>query len=377
MPRKTALVLFLALLCFILGLITALYFPIPAHLGAVVTQLLQGKIRPFAVKRNFSETIGYVTDRKPGPTVDGNVTYLGQYAGQLSYGLITVQVPQHHPAGSPIDPGAIKKVESMPYPAFLKFLRDQSGKPLVIWIHGYRLSFPVSTSYCAEIARDLDIDANVLTFDWASNESVLGYNQDVLQIPQSTNHLVDLLETINNEVKPAKIIIIGHSLGCRLVCLALQQLYNNPKAQRLKLDHVIFLAPNVDREEFNQNFKSELQALVNRLTIYVASDDNVLLLGKLLYNVDSIGLPEQFSPDTNLDEIQTFLYYEKQLPGKIDLVDVSFSKKDFLRKHRLFLERPVLEDLFWLIHDDHPAAQRHLLKYKGTRNQTDYWVIPP
>jgi hypothetical protein len=117
--------------------------------------------------------------------------------------------------------------------------------------------------------------------------------------------------------------------------------------------------------------------LVSRLTIYVASDDNVLLLGKLLYNVDSIGLPEQFSPDTNLDEIQTFLYYEKRLPGKIDLVDVSFSKKDFLRKHRLFLERPVLEDLFWLIHDDYPAAKRHLLKYQGTKNPTDYWVIPP
>jgi hypothetical protein len=117
--------------------------------------------------------------------------------------------------------------------------------------------------------------------------------------------------------------------------------------------------------------------LVNRLTIYVASDDNVLLLGKLLYNVDSIGLPEEFSPDTNLDEIQTFLYYEKQLPGKIDLVDVSFSKKDFLRKHRLFLERPVLEDLFWLIHDDYPAAKRHLLKYQGAKNPTDYWVIPP
>ncbi len=145
----------------------------------------------------------------------------------------------------------------------------------------------------------------------------------------------------------------------------------------MKLDHVVFLAPNVDREEFNQNFKSGLQALVKRLTIYVASDDNVLLLGKLLYNVDSIGLPEQFSPDTNLDEIQTFLYYEKQLPGKIDLVDVSFSKKDFLRKHRLFLERPVMEDLFWLIHDDYPAAKRHLLKYKGTHNPTDYWVIPP
>jgi hypothetical protein len=56
----------------------------------------------------------------------------------------------------------------------------------------------------------------------------------------------------------------------------------------------------VDREEFDQSFKPALQSLVNRLTIYVASDDNVLLLGKLLYNVDSIGLPERFSPDTNL-----------------------------------------------------------------------------
>jgi hypothetical protein len=83
-------------------------------------------------KRNFNEIIGYVTDRKAGPTVDGNVTYLGQYAGQASYGLITVQVPQHHPAGSPIDATAIKKVESIPYPAFLKYLQDQSEKPLVV-----------------------------------------------------------------------------------------------------------------------------------------------------------------------------------------------------------------------------------------------------
>src|SRR5438045_9196060 len=62
---------------------------------------------------------------------------------------------------------------------------------------------------------------------------------------------------------------------------------------------------------------------------------------------------------------------------KINLIDVSFSKKDFLKKHRLFLERPFLENLFWLIHDDYPAAKRHLLKYKGGKSRTDYWVIAP
>src|SRR5262249_17945293 len=151
--------LLLVLLCYILGLVTASYVPIPAHLGALLTTLLQGKI------------------------------------------------------------------------------------------------------------RDLNIDANVVTFDWTSNESVLGYAQDVLQLPESTKHLVELLKTINNEVKPQKIAIIAHSLGCRLVCLALQQLRADPEAANLKLDQVVFLAPNVDREEFDRNFKSELEALVNRLTI--------------------------------------------------------------------------------------------------------------
>lgn len=378
MRKKTALVVLLAALCYVLGLVTVSYFPIPAHVGAGLTRLLQGRVRPFMVSRNFNETIGYVTDRKAGPLAEGNVTYLSEYAGQASYGLINVEVPQHHPFSSPIDSSAIKKVDSIPYPAFLQFLQDQSGKPLVIWIHGFRASFPLSTIHCAQVARALDIDANVLTFDWASNESVLGYTGDVRQIPHSTKHLVDLLEAINNEVKPPKIIIIAHSLGCRLVCLALENLYKDPNLKNLKLDHVIFIAPNVDREEFDQSFKPALRSLVNRLTIYVASDDNVLLLGKLLYNVDSIGLPERFSPDTNLDEIQTFLYYEKQLPGQIDLVDVSFSsKQDSLKKHRLFLERPVLEDLYWLIRDDYPAAKRHLLKYNGTKTSTDYWVIPP
>jgi esterase/lipase superfamily enzyme len=374
--KKPALVLFLVTVCYALGLITASYFPIPAHVGAVLTRLLQGRVRPFSVSRNFNETIGYVTDRKPGPLSDGNVTYLGEYAGQVSYGLVKIEVPLHDRAGSPLDVGAIKKVESVPYPAFLEFLLAHSGKPLVVWIHGYQATFLLSTSHCAQVARDLNIDANVLTFDWANSESVFGYTRDVAQISRSTKHLVDLLEAINNEVKPPKIIVIAHSLGCRLACLALQKLYSDPNTKSLKLDHVIFIAPNVDREEFDRNFKSALQALVNRLTIYVTSDDNALLLGKLLYNVDSIGLPEQFSPDTNLDEIQTFLYYEKQLPGKIDLVDVSFSpKKDFLKKHRLFLERPVLEDLYWLIRDDYPAEKRHLLKYNGSK--ADYWVIPP
>jgi esterase/lipase superfamily enzyme len=377
--RKNAVVVILLVaLCYILGLVTASYFTHHgAHLGAALTRLLNGKVQPFVVRRNFNQTIYYVTDRKEGPRSNGNATYVSDYAGQVSYGFIKLQIPEDRVAGSQISDDVIRKVESIPYENFIRLLQDQAAKPLVIWIHGYRPSFNLSAIHCAQLAHDLNIDANILTFDWTSSESVLGYTRDLLQVPRSTKHLVNLLEAVSNEVKPRKIIVVAHSLGCRLVCLALQKLNNDPNAKNLKLDHVIFLMPNVDREEFDENFKSELQNLVNRITIYVASDDNVLLLGKLLYNVDSIGLTEHFSPDTELDEIQTFLYYEKQLPDKIDLVDVSFfSKKDFLRKHRVFLERPVVEDLYWLIHD-YPAAKRHLLKYSENKSPSGYWVIPP
>ena len=378
MRKKTVVVLLLVALCYLLGLVTASYFTRHgARLGAALTRLLNGKVQPFVVRRNFNQTIYYVTDRKEGPRSNGNATYVSDYAGQVSYGFIRLQIPEDRVAGSQINEDVIKKVDPVPYENFIRLLQSQPAKPLVIWIHGYRPSFNLSAIHCAQLAHDLNIDANILTFDWTSSESVLGYTRDLLQVPRSTKHLVNLLDAINNEVKPQKIIVIAHSLGCRLVCLALQKLNNDPNAKNLKLDHVIFLMPNVDREEFDQDFKSELQNLVSRITIYVASDDNVLLLGKLLYNVDSIGLTEHFSPDTELDEIQTFLYYEKQLPDKIDLVDVSFfSKKDFLGKHRIFIERPVVDDLYWLIHD-YPAAKRHLLQYRESKSPSGYWVIPP
>jgi len=378
--RKTIGVVFLLiLLSYILGLVSGFHLPTGAvHLSAGLTRLLHGKVRPLVVTRSFNETIYYVTDRKAAPHVDGNASYLGQYAGQVSYGLIKVQVPDDRHVGSPLSFYGVRKVESISSPEFIKFLQDQSAKPLVIWIHGYKASFNDNNMYCAQIAYDLNMDANILSFDWANSESFLGYARDAFQVKRSAKHLVNLLETISNEVKPQKVVIIAHSLGSQLVCLALQKMYNNPNAKNVKLDHVIFLAPNIDGDEFDQNFKSALAALVSRVTIYVSSDDNALLLSKLLYNIDSIGLPERFSADTNLDEIQAFLSYGKEIPEKIDLVDVSFlAKKDLLKKHRIFLDRPVLEDLFWLIHNDQPAEKRHLLKYERSQNAANYWVIPP
>jgi hypothetical protein len=81
--KKTALVVLVAALCYILGLLTAFYFPIPAHLGAALTRLLQGTVRPVMVSRNFNETIGYVTDRKAGSLADGTLRTMANTRDRL------------------------------------------------------------------------------------------------------------------------------------------------------------------------------------------------------------------------------------------------------------------------------------------------------
>jgi len=381
--RKRAGVIILLVLCYALGVLSAFYFPFRAvHVDALLIRLLGGKVPPFLAERTFKQTVWYVTDRKQGPSTGGNVSYLGEYAGEVSHGLIKLEIPEDRELGSLIGPSAIKNVEPISRAQFVKSLQQQSAKPVVIWIHGYKASFINNITGYAQIACDLDMDANFVNFDWTSTGSSTDFTRDVFQLKRSTEHLANLLETISNEVKPSKIVVLAHSLGSDLTCLALQKLYNDPKAKNLKLDHVILLVPTVERDDFDQTFKSELQAMVKRLTVYVLSGDPALLLSKLLYNIDAIGLPENFSPhpkpETDPSEIQAFLYYQKQLPDKIDLVDVSyFEKKHTFTKHRIYRERPVLEDMFWLIQDDYPAEKRYLVKFGSNQTPIDYWLIPP
>jgi hypothetical protein len=152
--RKNAVVvLLLVALCYILGLVTASYFTLHGgHLGTGVTRLLHGKVQPLIVRRNFNETIYYVTDRKEGPGSNGNATYVSDYAGQVSYGFIRVQIPEDRVAGSQISDDVIRKVESIPSENFIRLLKEQAAKPLVVWIHGYRPSFNLSAIHCAQLS---------------------------------------------------------------------------------------------------------------------------------------------------------------------------------------------------------------------------------
>ena len=49
---------------------------------------------------------------------------------------------------------------------------------------------------------------------------------------------------------------------------------------------MVLTAPDIDHEQFNQQFKGELQTLAKHLTVYVSSNDRALLVSRLVNLVD-------------------------------------------------------------------------------------------
>lgn len=367
MIKKIIILTLVILLTFIAGLSVSFY--LHAHhsfVGSFLSRIFQQEPLPLNVKKKFNDLIYYATERD----LKNNT---------LNYGTVQLQVPITHQLGDSLTFDMFKSIEPLSEADFFAQLKKRADKPLIIWVHGFNTSFNLSTAFIGQIATDLNLDATFLMYDWDSKATVFNYQQDFQQLTVSADHFVTFLNQISNQVKPKKMIIIAHSLGTRLVSLVFQKLYQDPKWRdpEIEFSNVIFIAPNLDFNDFNKNFKREITSMVKRLTVYVASDDNALLLAKLLYNINSLGLPQKFDPNTQLDEIQSFLSLEQQLPNSIDLVDVSYLTKKGASKHLYFKERPVLEDLNRLLSTDHAAHERYLLKYSAPNVTTQYWFIPP
>lgn len=378
--KKIILTILLVFLSFTTGVIFTFY----NYVGKTAFSRFLESLLPLLplphIEEKFNGTLYYATDRTMIQTNTG-IDYLEKPSENISYGVLTTKVLQERYIGTSIPFDSNWKITPLSRDSLIKKLQYDNKKPLIIWVHGHKNSFQTNFADFAQLAYDININATFLTFDWASKNLPEAYKENTQQILISSKHFADLLDDLVKTVKPPRMIIIAHSLGCRLVALTLKELYDkrNWSDADKELSDVIFIAPDIDRKDYSERLNLSLISMVNKLSVYVSSKDNALLLSKLLYGTRSIGLPIKSSSNTELDEIQAFLYYQKTRPHTIDIIDVSYLPiKDFLR-HIYFQERPVLEDLHDLIDENIPAEHRYLLKYKNgdTKDRVNYWFISP
>ncbi|MFH1189918.1 MAG: alpha/beta hydrolase [Candidatus Omnitrophota bacterium] len=332
--------------------------------------------------------IFYATDRDILDAASLSPAFGKNIAKSMTYGELNVKIDPRVGIGTML-PNKLKRhgvigvqdVTKLDDEAFIRKLTDAVAasphKSLMIVVFGYKDNFEATAIKASYFTYLLDINTPVLLFDWPGDQSVSigGYLKAREYAGASGAYLGKLIDDVVTKVGPEKLWINASSLGCQVVCDAFEYIYKDPDHAdaELEIDHIVFAAPDVGQEEFDDQFKTELAALSKRLTTYVSSNDEALLMSAFITGKQRLGRQRTKEHD-QMEEAKDMLYLKSLSPDKITLIDVTPVNKASYG-HGYYLESPEFYDDFYMrILDKEPNVNRrlYLLKYK---NNTDYWVL--
>jgi esterase/lipase superfamily enzyme len=271
----------------------------------------------------------------------------------------------------------IREVEKAAFVEKLgRFVDASPGRSLLIVVHGFREGFSSALRKTAFIASILDINTPVLLFDWPGDQgsSMRGYRKARTVAEASGADLARTIEIIVREIRPDHLSLIANSMGGQVVVNAFGVLYADADMAdaEKELDHVVLTAPDVDHAEFNQQFKDEIRAFANDLTVYVSSNDRALLMSRVINRGTRLG--ESTLSTDQLAEAESLSRLVEPDSDLIRLVDVTPVNRT-RNFHNFSLETPeFFDDLYLrLTSDDIP---RNRLVYRvQTPNDSVYWVL--
>jgi len=250
------------------------------------------------------------------------------------------------------------------------------GRSLLIIIHGFREGFPSALRKTAFVASILDINTPVLVFDWPGDQgsSLRGYRNARAVAEASGAELARMIEIVLDEINPDHLSIIANSMGAQVVADAFSILYMNADLAdaEKELDDVVLTAPDVDHAKFNNQFKQEIKALANNLTVYVSSNDRALLMSRLINRAARLG--ESTLSMDQLPEALNILDLIELDDDLITLVDVTPVNRT-RNFHNFSLETPEFFDDLYLRLTTEDIPKSRLLYKVQTSDDSVYWVL--
>jgi len=276
----------------------------------------------------------------------------------------------------------VKQLRELERQVFVDDLREMVQKSpqqsLLVVIHGFRERFPSALRKTAFLGHVLDINSPVLLFDWPGDQgsSMRGYRSARNLAIESGVELAKTLELIVRDVKPEKLWLIANSMGGQVVASAFSELNKNPEFAdaEFEFEDVVLTAPDVSREEFDTQFKQEINALTRDLTVYVSSNDRALVMSRIINRDTRLG--ESSLNPSMLDETSRFMELFDEESNNLSLVDVTPVNRT-RNFHNFSLETPeFFDDLFMRLTNE--KTPRHRLIYKfETPHGANYWVLTP
>ncbi len=314
----------------------------------------------------------YGTDRKINPENSDWEDYYTEGRDKLQLGVAQVSIPKKHKFGEMERPNrllfwqkekigehvVVVKLKDINKKDFTKLLSNKlknvTEKDILIFIHGFNVTFASAIRRTAQISYDLQFKGVPMTYSWPSQGDVNSYMKDESSIQYTVPQLLIFLQTIIENREDANIHIIGHSMGTRALTNALKEIsYIYPNKPVFK--NIILAAPDIDKDVFI-GLLPFITKTTEQITLYASSDDTALKLSQTLHSGGRIG---QGGDDIFVIE-------------NLDTIDATGVDTSLLG-HSYFAEKEVLlNDLKDVIEKSLPPTKRKSLIEK-IKSQLAYW----
>jgi esterase/lipase superfamily enzyme len=313
-------------------------------------------------------------------TLDGSSWFLesptlfsGDYSEEVKFGVCQVTIPEIHVPGhleSPslfmrfelkADPSkhiVLAKTEQLEREEFFKKLHanmDQNGKNLLVFIHGYNVSFEDAARRTAQMAVDLEFHGAPVFYSWPSHNDWYRYPDDALNIQASVGQIRAFLEQLARDSGAEAIHLVAHSMGNVGLTQALAKLESDEPL----FHQVILAAPDIDAGVFKEQIAPRITGKAKRVTLYTSKTDLALLASRYFNQGHRVG-----------DSSQGVVVF----PG-IETIDATSIDSSLLGHSYYGSSINVLEDIGNLL-KDLPITNRNYLEMQP--NQTPpYWSFAP
>jgi esterase/lipase superfamily enzyme len=202
-------------------------------------------------------------------------------------------------------------------------LASSRNRELVIWIHGFNVSFDQAMHRGAQVHHDVRFEGVWVTYSWPAPKNYVECEGNaVWTVP----HLLETLELLTARSGAKRIHVVAHGMGCRVALSAVSEL--GVKGKRV-LSQVVLCAPDIDAAVFWQQVAPRLPNVAERTVILVSSNDWALVAASKAHGYRRVGT------DTSK---------RSMIPG-IDTIDVS-DRGTGLLGHSYYGDSPtILEDI--------------------------------
>ena len=274
----------------------------------------------------------------------------------------------------------LTEVRELEQAAFVRqartFIQGSPYRSLLVVVHGFKEAFPSALRKTSFLSHVLDVNTPVLLFDWPGNQGSMlsGYRRARRVAEASGAELARTLQLIIRDIQPDRLWLIANSMGGQVVADALGQLYKKADLAdaETEIEDVVLTAPDVDHDEFDNQFKQEITALAKNLTVYVSSNDRALLMSRIINRGRRRG-ESTLSPD-QLEEAHRVADLVDPGSELITLVDVTPVNRT-RNFHNFSLETPEFFDDLYLRLTNSEIPQSRLIYQVQAPNGAVYWLL--